>query len=155
MTAFTRAALPLRKREPCLDGNDFNDAPESTLVWVDARGAERGSRKGGRVRAAKSDGAKGQTVDVGCLAKPKALQGESNSLVCWTVGELYFLFYAGKETISVTLPRIEEDDRLWRLVCHTRAESGDYFAKDGVSEVVKRGESISILGKSARVYRLA
>ena len=107
------------------------------------------------MRAAKSDGAKGLTVDVGCLAKPNALQGESNILVCWTVGELYCLFYAGKETIAVTLPRVEEDGRLWRLVCHTQAESGDYFAKDGVSEVVKRGESVSILGKSARVYRLA
>lgn len=155
LTAFTRAALALRKREPCLDGTDFYDAPESTLVWVDARGAERGSRKSGRVRASKSDGAKGQTVDVGGLAKPKALQGESDSLVCWTVGELYCLFYAGKETIAVTLPRVEEDGRLWRLVCHTRAESGDYFAKDGVAEIVKRGESVSVLGKSARVYRLA
>lgn len=150
LTAFTRAALALRKYEPCLDGTDFYDTPDSTLVWVDARGEKRGAKKIRRGRAAKRDGANDKTGDVGGLAN----QCESESLVCWTVGELYCMFYAGKEAIAVTLPRVEEGGRLWTLVCDTRAESGDYFAKDDAAEVVKHGGSVSVAGKSARVYRL-
>lgn len=163
LAGFTRAALALRKRESCLRGKDFYDGPDSSIVWRDANGERRGKRatrrrgrQGGSIESRGSvrqgDGQRAAAAggdDVGLK------RGSVENLVYWTVGCLLCVFNAGKDPLSISLPRAEEGQAtVWRLVCITRDRDGEFFPGEDCADEEGSGDIVSVEGNSARVYRI-